>query len=84
MESIHVLEPVFQISAGTLRIDRRTGWMGAPHATDSPCRAGTFTGGAIGRLAFLFLERLRIVNAPRIISAECLLTDTLTTAGDCR
>lgn len=83
MESIHVLEPAFQISAVPLHRNG-TGWNDVPRAANLLARAEKRASGLAGRLALSLLDRLNIFSAPRIISAECLFTDTSTTAGDCR
>ena len=83
MESIHVLEPAFQISAVPLPLDR-TGWNDVPRAANLLAKAEKRASGLPGRFALSLLDRLNIFSAPRIISAECLFTDTSTTAGDCR
>ena len=83
MESIHVLEPTFQISAVPLPLDA-TGWQGAPRAASLLAQAEKTAGGFIRRLMLALLDRLNIFSAPRIISAECLFMDNSTMAGDCR
>jgi hypothetical protein len=83
MESIHVLEPTFHISAAPLRLDR-SGWNGVPSAACVPGRTDNRVNNIVGGLAFKLLDRLSILCAPRIISAECLLADTTITAGNRR
>lgn len=78
MESIHVLEPAFHISAAPLSIDkpRRSGFLRA----SAPAAPGKIAGGLVLRL----LDRLNIFSAPRIIGAECFFADNSTMAGGCR
>lgn len=78
MESIHVLEPAFHISAAPLSIDkpRRKGILRA----SVPTAPGKIAGGLMLRL----LDRFNIFSTPRIIGAECFLADNSTMAGDCR
>ena len=78
MESIHVLEPAFHISAAPLSIDKPL-WNGALRA-GGPAAPGK----AAGRLVLGLLDRLNIFSAPRIISAECFFADNSTMAGGCR
>ncbi len=83
MESIHVLEPVFQISAAPLHIDRAH-WNNGSRTANLLARAEKRASGLVGGFALGLLDRLNIFSAPRIISAECLFVDNATTAGDCR
>ena len=78
MESIHVLEPAFHISAAPLSLDK-------PRRNDA-LRAGipAAPGQIAGRLVLGLLDRLNIFSAPRIIGAECFFTDNSTMAGGCR
>ena len=78
MESIHVLEPTFHISAAPLSLDkpRRNGVLRA----SVPAAPGKIA----GRLVLGLLDRLNIFSAPRIIGAECFFADNSTMAGGCR
>ena len=78
MESIHVLEPTFHISAAPLSIDKPR--------LNGALRAGipAAPGKIAARLALGLLDRLNIFSAPRIIGAECFFADNSTMAGGCR
>ena len=83
MENIHVLEPVFQISAAPIHLDG-TRWNEVSRTATLLARAEKRASGFVGRLALDLLDRLNIFSAPRIISAECFSLDNSTTAGECR
>ena len=78
MESIHVLEPAFHISAAPLSIDKPR--------RNRALRAGipAAPGKIAVRLLLGLLDRLNIFSAPRIIGAECFFADNSTMAGGCR